>query len=93
MFNAMRPPSEEKPIEGTTGTKGARGLFTAPHATGEGKGDQGGAGVGGALIGGIEEGLLSSAIWGKTIATVAQVHPAGQSYSSAGWTAGSSTKR
>ena len=88
----MRPPSEEEPSGGATGTKGAGGLFTAPHATGEGNRDQGGAGGGVTLDGGIEEGLLSSAVWGKTIATVAQVRPVVKSCFSAGWTVGSSAK-
>lgn len=87
MFNAMRSASENsetEPLDGTTDTNGAGGLLTAAHETGRGSGVQSGAGGRVTAGGGVTEGadgdglsseLLTSAVWCRTIATVAQVRP------------------
>lgn len=82
VFNTMRSPSKAGLLGGTTDTKGAGGLLAAPHETaGEGR-DQDGAGGGvtggGGIVGGANgavqlSGSLISAVWCRTIATVAQV--------------------
>lgn len=80
----MRSPPEAGLLGGTTETKEAGGLLSAPHETAGGGRDQGGAGGEVTGSGGIGRGangaaqlsgFLTSTVWCRTIATVAQVRP------------------